>query len=182
MSTTARTVAAPLLIAALLLGGGHTLPAAAGPATKTYTDSAHGISFRYPATWQAQLQAKNTGYPATIAKTLALFAAPDTSAEIFDMVGDKKLAGAALQAVGLKLFKYGNTMAGPIATGRATIGMHAFYTWSDNAKVGGGGTVLVKLYAGAGSAGTYYVETAILAHPAASAKILQGIIDSVTIR
>ena len=182
MNTAARTATTPLLIVALLLGAGRTLPATAGASTRIYTDSAHGVSFRYPATWMAQLGGKNTGYPATIARTHAVFAAPDLSAELLAMVGAKKLAGAALQAVGLTLFKDNETMAGPIATGRATIGNHAFYTWSGYVKAGGGGTVLVTLYAGSGSAGTYYIGTLALPHQAASAKALQGILDSVTIR
>ena len=182
MSTTARTVAAFLLIAAPLLGGGLTRPAAAGPGTKTYTDSAHGLAFRYPATWKALLRGKNTGYPATIAATENTFIAPDFSAALLDMVGEGQLAGAALQAAGPKLFKYGRTMAGPIATGRATIGRRAFYRWSGAVRPSGGSTVLATLYARAGGAGTYYIATLIAPHHAASAKTLQEIIDSVTIR
>lgn len=66
--------------------------------------------------------------------------------------------------------------------GGAEVGKHTFYTWSGIVKASGSVPALVTLYAGAGSAGTYYIATAILAHPAASAKALRGILDSVTIR
>ena len=178
----ARVFAAPWLTAALILSAGHTLSATAGATTKTYTDSAHGLSFRYPATWQAQLHAKNTGYAATLAKTSSTFFAPDGSAAMVAMVGDKKLAGAALKSVGLKLYKGGETAIGPITVGQATIGSISFYSWSGKVKGSGGTVVLQTIYAGKGSAGTYYLGTAILTHPAASAKTLQGILDSVTIQ
>jgi len=178
----ARLVAAPLLTAALLLGAGHNLPATAGATTKTYTDSAHGLSFRYPASWRAQLHGKNTGYSATLVKTSSTFFAPDGSAAMVAMVGDKKLAGAALKSVALKLYKDGETASGPITAGQATIGNISFYSWSGKVKGSSGTVVLQTVYAGRGSAGTYYLGTAILAHPAASARTLQGILDSVTIQ
>lgn len=178
----ARVVAAPLLTVALLLGAWNGMPATAGAATKTYTDSAHGLSFQYPATWQAQLHAKNTGYAATLAKTNSTFFAPNGSAAMVTMVGDKKLAGAALKSVGLKLYKDGETAIGPITVGQATIGHISFYSWSGKVKGSSGTVVLQTIYAGKGSMGTYYLGTAILVHPAASAKTLQGILDSITIQ
>lgn len=180
-----RSAAAPLLSVALLLGAGHGLPARAGATTKTYTDSAHGISFRYPATWQAQLHAKNSGYALKLARTNSIFFAPDGSAAMVAMVGDKKLAGAALQSVGLKLYKDGETAAGPISYGQATIGQISFYSWSGKVKDSGGSAVLQTIYAGTGGARTYYIGTVIIGpvkHPAANAKTLQGILDSVTIQ
>lgn len=171
----------PLLIAALLLSAGHTAPATAGATTKTYTDRAHGIALRSPATWTAQPGSENAGCAATIAKTFAVFVAPNSSAALYDMFGDKKLTRAALRAVGITLFKGGNTLAGPIATGRATIGKIPSHSWSDAVKASGGSTVLVTPYAGPGGKGTYSIGEAILVHHAASAKALRGTRDRVTI-